>query len=87
MNSSLAFLTPGEVAARWRCDVEVVSRLIKSGSLHAFSTSPAGAKQPRFRIPIASLEAYESGEMKPKPKPEVPRPGRRPKQASEIEFF
>lgn len=70
-------LTPPMVAERWGVSAESVVSLIKRGELRAFTTSPPTAKRPRWRIPLASVEAFEGGKQIAAPVPSQPGPSRR----------
>lgn len=54
------YLTPPELAARWRCKPETVLSLIRSGRLRGFTLSPPGSKRPRWRIAPDAITEYES---------------------------
>ena len=53
------FRTPPEQAREWRCSVERVISLIKSGELKAFTLSPPTCTRPRWRIPLEAAEEFE----------------------------
>lgn len=67
------YLTPREVADRWRCSARQVRRLCASGELVAMRLGLES-----WRIAVAAVEAYErantrAGHADEAPKPEAPR--------------
>lgn len=52
-------LSISQITRRWRCSRGHVQALIAKGLLNAFNISPA-AKRPTWRIPLASLVAFEN---------------------------
>ena len=70
------YLTPPELAQRWRTTPERVIAHIRAGRLHAFSTSPPGSRRPRWKIPPDAIVEFELPQAARPPTKPVPR--RRP---------
>ncbi|WP_437187599.1 helix-turn-helix domain-containing protein [Planctomicrobium sp. SH668] len=75
----MTILTPPEIARRWRCKPEGVRKLIDSGKLPAFNVASPTSRQPRWRVTLAAVEAYEAGLVNPVAAPSVPHSPRRRK--------
>lgn len=54
------YLTPPELAKRWRIKPDRVLVLIRSGELRAFDVASRGARRPRFRIPPDAIIEFEN---------------------------
>jgi len=75
----VTILTPPEVAKRWRCKPEGVRKLIDVGKLPAFNVASPGSRQPRWRVTLSAVEAYEAGPVTPEAPASTPRSTRRHK--------
>ena len=64
------YLTPPELAARYRCKPAKIISAIRRGDLAAIDLSEPGSKRPRYRISPAAIEAFERRRSAaPLPKP------------------
>ena len=55
-----AYLTPSDLAKMWRVSHDKVLAFIRTGELVAFNVASAGARRPRFRIPLAAAKEFEA---------------------------
>lgn len=83
MPDASPYLTPPELARRWRCAPETVLGLIRKGYLRAFTLSPPGARRPRWRIPPDAIVEYEQRRSARMPE----KPMRRRRQPDVIPYF
>lgn len=85
--TSLSYLSPADIAARYCVKADAVLAWIRSGELRAVDVSRSRTRKlPRWRISPADLESFEESRAA---KPHVhPPPKTRRKNASDIiEFF
>lgn len=80
-----AYLTPPELARRWRCTPETILAHIRAGRLRAFTLSPPTAKRPRWRIASSAVEEFENVHTAQQPV-KSPRRSRRKRDAGYVEY-
>jgi hypothetical protein len=82
------YLTPPELARRWRMKRDRVLALIRSGALRAFDASKNPGKaggRPRWRISPQAIAEFEAARAPVAPDPE---PARRPRRQDDyIKFY
>jgi hypothetical protein len=81
------FLTPPEVALRWRVSAEKVVAMIRGGQLAAMNVASAKSSRPRFRISVQAVQDFEHGRaaiVAPVPRAEGTR---RSKQELKLQRF
>lgn len=78
------YLTPPQLAARWRCKAETVLALIRAGRLRAFTLSPPGTSRPRWRIAPDAVVEFEA---RHEARPPVKVTRRRKQLAGAIEWY
>lgn len=59
--SASKFLSTSSVAARWDCSPDLVRKLVREGVIKAIALT--SGKRTFYRISIAAVEQYESGQM------------------------
>ena len=76
------YLTPPELAKRWRVDAAKVLQLIAAGEIPgAFDVSSPGSRRARWRIPMSAVVAFESARAA---RPRVKRPRRRKRKSTGV---
>jgi len=54
------YLTPPELAKRWRCKSAKILGFLRDGSLRGFDISSTGASRPRWRISLGAVVEFEN---------------------------
>lgn len=86
--SEVGFLTPPEVAKRWRVRADRIHTLIRAGRLKAFNVAAPGSVRPRFRIPVAAVAEFETSQQPtpPAPRTHAAKPQRPPKPPGWVSY-
>jgi len=56
-------LRPSEVAKKWGCKVQTILKLIHAGELDALNVAIDLEGFPRWKVPVAAVEAFEKSRM------------------------
>jgi hypothetical protein len=78
------YLTPPELAKRWRCKPAKILGFLRNGELRGFDISSSGTSRPRWRISLGAVVEFENRRAA---KPAVKPMRRRKRDAQVIEFF
>jgi hypothetical protein len=86
-----ATISPQQLSDRWQVSVEKILGLIARGELSAFNTAleVGPGRRPRWRVPLAAVEAFERRRAAVPPEPATPpAPRKQRKTAGDpIRFF
>jgi len=82
--AGVVYLTPPELARRWRVSPEKILALVARGELAAFNIALRLGGRPRWRIRLADVERFETARAAV-PTPKAPRRQKAP--ADFVEYY
>ena len=80
----MTYMTPNQLAKRWRVSPDKVAAWIRSGELRALNVASAGSTRPRWRIPPEAVQAFEAARSCHR---QAPPPKRRKRDEQVTAYF